>query len=230
MERLTTFSLSEGSRAGDRPLGTDNYMSDSPRYLKVLELYDRPDNPMFVPETGNAPAYARYFFAALGHGAIGFSPFGIDYTGYSNSPLGAPRVSEEALTPFALNYRLVGPMDRVIAALAAEGKLASAVEEKDKPSQTLHLGAWEVVVSYGLGHFGPGGIHPEILSPSGVRSSASSVPDTQAVAGFFCRVDFRACAPGRESTVSSCAWKKGPTRERRSGRHGSGTATRRIRG
>jgi hypothetical protein len=177
-------------------LAPDIYMSDSPRFLKVLELYDRPDNPMFVPETGNAPAYARYFFAALGHGAIGFSPFGIDYTGYSNSPLGAPRVSEEVLTPFALNYRLVGPMDRVIAALAADGKLTAAVEEKDKPSQTLELGAWEAVVSYGLGHFGPGEHPAGNPEPVGRALIGELGPHTFLVTGFFCRVDFRVRAAG----------------------------------
>ena len=177
-------------------LAPDIYMSDSPRYLKVLDLYDRPDNPLFVPETGNAPAYARYFFAALEHGTIGFSPFGIDYTGYSNSPLGALKVNEETLAPFALNYRLVGPMDRVIAALEADGKLKAVVEEKGKPSQTLELGGWEVVVSYGLGHFGPGRNPPGNPEPIGRALVAELGPDTFLVAGFFCRVDFRVRAAG----------------------------------
>ncbi|MGB0123512.1 MAG: beta-galactosidase, partial [Silvibacterium sp.] len=53
-------------------IGPDIYMSDYARYTKVLDLYHRPDNAMFVPETGNSPEYARYFFAALGHGTIGF--------------------------------------------------------------------------------------------------------------------------------------------------------------
>jgi beta-galactosidase GanA len=177
-------------------LAPDIYMSDSPRYLKVLELYDRPDNPLFVPETGNTPANARYFFAALDHGALGFSPFGMDYTGYSNSPLGAPRVNEETIAPFALNYRLVGPMDRVIAALEADGKLRAVVEEKDKRSQTLDLGAWEAVVSYGLGHFGPGQNPPGNPEPIGRALVAELGPDTFLVAGFFCRVDFRVRGAG----------------------------------
>ena len=48
------------------------------RHLKVLDLYSRPDNALFVPETGRAPAMSRYFYAALARGAIGWSPFGID--------------------------------------------------------------------------------------------------------------------------------------------------------
>jgi beta-galactosidase GanA len=36
-------------------LAPDIYQSDPARYLKALELYSRPDNPLFVPETGNLP-------------------------------------------------------------------------------------------------------------------------------------------------------------------------------
>ncbi len=56
----------------------DIYMSESAPYLKVLELYRRDDNALFVPETGGPPAIARFFFSALGLGAIGFAPFGMD--------------------------------------------------------------------------------------------------------------------------------------------------------
>src|ERR1022692_1903187 len=59
----------------------DIYMSDSVPYLKVLELYHRDDNALFVPETGGGSGVARFFFSALGLQAIGFSPFGMDYTG-----------------------------------------------------------------------------------------------------------------------------------------------------
>jgi beta-galactosidase GanA len=169
----------------------DIYMSDSARYLKVLELYDRPDNPLFVPETGHAAAYARYFFAALSHRAIGFSPFGIDYTGYTNAPLGAARLDEEALAPFALNYRLVGPMDREIARLAFEGHLQAAVEETGRPLQTLEFGSWTAVVSYGLGQFGPGDHPPGNGTPVGRALVGQLEQDEFLVAGFFCRVDFR---------------------------------------
>ena len=174
----------------------DIYMSDSARYLRVLELYDRPDNALFVPETGHAAAYARYFFAALDHGAIGFSPFGIDQTAYADAPLGAPRLGDEALAPFALNYRLVGPMDREIARLAFEGKLKGAVEEKDRPSQTLDFGPWTAMVSYGLGPFGPGDRPPGHSEPIG-RALVGELGNSEfLVAGFFCRVDFRVSDSG----------------------------------
>jgi beta-galactosidase GanA len=59
-------------------LAPDIYQQDPAAYLKVLDLYHRDDNPLFVPETGGA-LNARFFFSALGHQTIGFSPFGMDY-------------------------------------------------------------------------------------------------------------------------------------------------------
>ena len=93
-------------------LAPDIYQPDSARYLKVLELYGRPDNALFVPETGGTSGQARMCFAALGHGAIGWSPFGLDYTKYASQPLGASRMTEESLAPVALNYRILGPIMR----------------------------------------------------------------------------------------------------------------------
>ena len=172
-------------------LAPDIYQSDPVRYRKVLDLYSRPDNPLFVPETGNLPAGARFFFAALGRGAIGYAPFGIDYTGFSNAPLGAPRLNEESLAPFALNYKLIGPMMREIARLNFEGKLQTAVEEKDEHSQTLQFGPWTAVVSYGVPQFGSGNNPKGNPEPVG-RALVAQLSDSQFLtAGFFCRVDFR---------------------------------------
>lgn len=172
-------------------LAPDIYQGDPVRYLKVLDLYARPGNPLFIPETGNVPAGARFFFAALGHGAIGYSPFGIDYTGYSNAPLGAARMNEESLAPFALNYKLIGPMMREIARLNFEGKLQTAIEEKDEPSQTLEFAPWKAVVSYGVPQFGFGNNPKGNPEPVG-RALVAQLADNQfLVAGFFCRVDFR---------------------------------------
>jgi hypothetical protein len=172
-------------------LAPDIYQNDPARYLKVLELYGRQDNALFVPETGNFPAGARFFFAALGHGAIGYAPFGIDYTGFSNAPLGAPRLNEESLAPFALNYKLIGPLMREIARLNFEGKLQTAVEEKDEHSQTLEFGPWKAVVSYGVPQFGFGNNPKGNPEPVG-RALVAQLADNQfLVAGFFCRVDFQ---------------------------------------
>jgi beta-galactosidase GanA len=172
-------------------LAPDIYMGDGPRYRKVLELYRRPDNPLFVPENGSSPEYAKYFFAALEQQAIGWAPFGVDYTAYAQHPIGAPRHDEETLAPFALNYRLAAPIARELARLSFEGKLHAAVEEKEEHTQTIDLGRWKAVVTYGVPAFGtvrePRG-NPE---PVGRALVGELGEDRFLVAGYFCRVDFQ---------------------------------------
>ncbi len=171
-------------------LAPDIYMGESAQILKVLDLYRRPDNPLLVPEFLNKPEDARYFFSALGRQAIGFSPFGTDYTGYSNAPLGGPAATEEALAPFARNYRLIAPMDREIARLNFEGKLQAVAEEKGGSPQVLKFGAWEATVSYGLPQFGPGDHAPGNPEPVGGALVAQLGENQFLVSGFFCRVEF----------------------------------------
>jgi len=168
-------------------LAPDIYQNDPAAYLKVLELYHRNDNPLFVPETGGA-GNARFFFSALGLQAIGFSPFGMDYTRNRADAAGGSRPREEFLTPWAMNYRLIGPMQREIARLNFEGKLQATAEEAGQVTETLPFGPWEAVVSYGASRNNRAVGNPE---PTG-RVLVAQLKDNQfLVAGFFCRVDFR---------------------------------------
>jgi beta-galactosidase GanA len=172
-------------------LAPDIYMGDSAHYFKILDLYRRPDNALFVPETGTAPAYARYFFAALGHQAIGFSPFGVDSAGYFDAAAGAWKVNEEPLAQFALNYKLAGPMMRDLARLSFEGKLHAVAEQEQTHTQTMVLGRWKAEVSYGVSAFGPGANPPGNPQPIGRALVAQLGENEFLVTGFFCRVDFQ---------------------------------------
>ena len=170
-------------------LAPDIYM-DGAKYLKILDLYHRSDNALFIPESVNRPETSRFFFSALGHQTLGFAPFGIDYTRYVNHPLGASRMDKETLAPFALNYELVGPIAREIARLNFEGKLRGVAEEKGKPSQDLDFGSWQAVVSYGLPAFGRGD-PPGNPEATGRAFVAQLGENEFLVSGFFCRVEFR---------------------------------------
>jgi beta-galactosidase GanA len=172
-------------------LAPDIYMDDYAKVDRVMDLYRRPDNPLLIPEISNAPQYARFFFLALGHETLGFSPFGIDFTNYANFPLGAKKMSEETLAPFALNYQLVGPMMRELARLGFEGKVKGVAEKKGTPAQSLEIGAWKVNVSYGLPQFGFGDKPPGNPEPVGGAFVAQLDDNRFLVAGFHCRVDFQ---------------------------------------
>jgi hypothetical protein len=166
-------------------LAPDIYQNDPATYLRVLELYHRDDNPLFVPETGGA-ANARFFFSALGLQTIGFSPFGMDYSRSQDAGPGSRPPDEFAA--WAMNYRLIGPMQREIAELNFEGKLKAVAEVATNVTEALPFGDWNAVVSYGTSRNGQATGNAE---PTG-RALVARLSDNQfLVTGFFCRVDFR---------------------------------------
>jgi hypothetical protein len=126
-------------------LAPDIYLSGSDKILKVIELYDRPDNPLFIPETGSTAEYAKFIYEVLARGGIGFSPFGIDDNGQ-----GAPEAeTEERLEPVAKEYAMAGPMMRELAKWGFEGKIRAVEEREDHAAQTIDLGSWQATVSFG---------------------------------------------------------------------------------
>ena len=148
----------------------DIYMNDSAKYLAVLDHYSRPDNALFVPETGGSGAGSRMCFAALGRGAIGWSPFGLDYT----------RATPESIAPVGMNYRMLEPIMREVARLNFEGKVKAIEEEAGQTNATLDFGAWSAIVNFrpagrrpGGFSAGPGGTTP--ASPI-VTSNAAGGP------------------------------------------------------
>ena len=170
-------------------LAPDIYLLDTARYQKVMELYHRPDNALFIPETGGGtPNAARFLFSALGLQTIGYSPFGLDYTRTRPAQNGGGDAKDAFLEPTAQNYRLIGPMMRDVARLNFEGKLQAVAEEEGKPTQTLHFGDWDAVVSFGSTGRAPSKGNPEPIG----RALVAQLKDNQfLVAGYYCRVDLR---------------------------------------
>ncbi len=135
-------------------IAPDIYMRESAKYVRVLELYGRPDNALFVSETGNDRIFARFFFETLGRQAIGFVPFGIDFTGYSNYPLGAKASDASMVAPFAANYRLVAPFARTWAKLSFESRVWGVAQPDDSTDRKLDLDRWTATVSWNEWQFG----------------------------------------------------------------------------
>lgn len=170
-------------------LAPDIYMREYEKHTTVLDRYSRPDNALFVSETGNDTPFARYFFAALGQQAIGWSPFGIDFTRYSNWPLGAKRMDAGTLAPFALNYKLVKPAARLIAKQSFEGKVHGTAEQAGEPEQHLRLNErWNATVTYGVPQFWFQGPPPGNPQPTGAALIVELAPDEFLVTGYHARV------------------------------------------
>ena len=132
-------------------LAPDDYQGDPAAYVKVLELYRRNDNPLFLPESGCFSATRR--LATLP--AIS-SPYSV------LEAIGDSESSTEPAPYLARNFVMVGPMQREIARLSFEGKLKAAAEplhfkgsDQGDPRQRLPFGNWNAAVTWGSAQYGP---------------------------------------------------------------------------
>ncbi|MGD0812050.1 MAG: DUF5597 domain-containing protein [Verrucomicrobiota bacterium] len=168
-------------------LAPDIYQNDSAKYRAVLDHYGRPDNALFVPETIGAGANARMCFAALSRGAIGWSPFGLDYT----------RLTEEALAPVGLNYRMLEPIMRELARLNFAGKVQAVEEETGREMETLDFGAWKAVIGFGATGRRKITDAPGNATPIGRALVAQLAENQFLVTGAYCKIDFKAASGGQ---------------------------------
>ena len=177
-------------------IGPDIYQNDSTHYSKVLDFYDRSDNPLFVPETGRGYATARFMFSVMGHKGIGFSPFGVDYTAEATTADNLPRDLDQTLEPFADNYRLIGPAMREWARLSFESDIWGSSETEERTPETLDLGRWIATIRYDKPAFGASDwnwIKPRPVNPLGADGGvviARLGPDAFLVTGRMVRIDF----------------------------------------
>jgi len=180
-------------------LAPDIYQSDSARYRKVLDLYARPDNPLFVPETLANAEYARFLFCALDKGAVAWTPFGVDRSpGADVSPVGA-RSEEDPFAQVSANYRLIGPIMREVARLNFDGRLQAVAEEPGGPMESREFGGWKAVVSYGVSHMGHNRAPQGNPKPVG-RALIAQLGDGEfLVTGYFCQVDFVPADPASKA-------------------------------
>jgi hypothetical protein len=106
-------------------LAPDVYVDDA---RAAMADYDRPDNPLFIPETRFRTG--SLFWALGHHRALGFSVFGLE-DGRLDSQL-------------ARAYELLRPLTAAIAAAQAEGRIAGILLDEETPEATFALGGLDV--------------------------------------------------------------------------------------
>ncbi len=184
-------------------LAPDIYTTVPRDYLGFLDAYQRADNPLMVPETGRTRDYARFFFAAVGRGAIGWAPFGLDQTRYRTVRPVTPLMDAEAIAPFAANFALFRPIARLWAKLAFEGKTWGFVEPTDPAAnhtQVVDMGRYKITATFGRGDFGTAPPKGNDY-PSGGGAVAQLGPAEFLVTGFNTRVDFALTDDSRENLI-----------------------------
>jgi len=178
----------------------DIYDKASADVAQYLDKYARRDNPLMVPEIGNARLFARYAYAAIGRGAVGFSPFGMDDSGYSNYPLGAKTLDGPTLDAFALPFQALGSIMPDWARIAAERPTWGVAKPDDATPQSTVMGGWKITASWGQWQFGSGdGAKSDRPAwadePVGGAAIAQLSADSFLVVGDHVRLDFTP-APG----------------------------------
>jgi beta-galactosidase GanA len=174
----------------------DLYNPDSAQISATLAKFQRADNPLWVPEMSHAPGYGRIAYQVLGRGSLGIAPFGIDYTSFTNYPLGARATGGPAIVePFAESYAVFGSMNRLWATWAFEGRTRGLAEGDDRKEQRIALGAWTATVSFQEWQFGekswpnhPTDVPPGTEKPSGGVAVAQLGPDEFVITGQHARV------------------------------------------
>ena len=173
-------------------LGFDFYSDDRNLFRQTANIYSRPDNALFIPETHLGKDFGPNFFNALGDGAIGFSPFGIDFTGWLNRDGKVPQY-------LSANFSLLGSMQAEVAALNFAGKLQTAVERKGEPRTRLHFpGGVDAVISFGFPQ-SDGEVPPGTADATGRALVAQLGPLEFLVTGFDASVSFVLAPPSSGS-------------------------------
>lgn len=190
-------------------IGPDIYADDTQFYLDTMKAYLRPDNPLWIPETGRSDSFGKFFFYALGEGAIGFSPFGVDQTGWNI-------LGDEQWSAHSRNFAMIAPIDREIARLEFDGKLKAAVEEPGRTAQELDFGSWQATVAFGFPQQ-DGRRAPGTKDAHGAALVAQLGPDEYLITGVDASVVFH--LPGKlpwirsqiltaeQGTYENGAWK-----------------------
>ncbi len=135
-------------------LAPDVYARDHATAVAHFSRYNREDNPLLIVEIGNAAEFARFFFHVIGNNGVGFSPFGVDFTGYSNYPLGAREVNEQTIQPFAVLYESFAPIARDWARISLRNSTWGVAKPDDNSVQSVALGRWVATVRYDQWQFG----------------------------------------------------------------------------
>ncbi|WP_093559515.1 DUF5597 domain-containing protein [Pseudoduganella namucuonensis] len=158
----------------------DLYASESSRVSANLELFQRRDNALFVPEMGNSAIYSRYVYQILGRGAIGVAPFGVDYADYTNYPLGSKLTDKTMVEPFGKIYATFRPMAQLWAGWALEGRTGGIAESDARTPQTLSFKDWNVTVSFRQWQLGEQPEKPDMKDiPPGTETPSGGVAVAQ---------------------------------------------------
>ena len=153
------------------------------------------------------------------HRRIGIVPFGIDYTGYSNFPLGA-KEHRRGHRRVRAAVSVAGPDGARVGAPEFQKRVWGGGEPDDRSTRKLDLGRWTATLAFNEWQFGMKEWFPAIerqcpsgrLIPRAAHCWPSSGPMNSCSTGQRVRVNFAPAAKvARRTASSSRAWKRAST-------------------
>jgi hypothetical protein len=132
-------------------LSPDLYVGNPNAFNDLCDKYDRPDNMLIIPETGNGVTFARFHFYAIGnYNAKGIAVYGIDPFHADPNDKRTVDKLDERFADVADNYRILNLASAKILQLQESGKLKSVGEEQGLREQLINdFKEYDILFEYG---------------------------------------------------------------------------------
>jgi len=166
-----------------------------PDFNNWAARFQRPNNPLFVPESsGDAGGAANAFYGIGQYAGIGYSPFGVNrLEGWTDSRNGsdAPLATGIEKLPLARAYGALAQMSPLILDAQSKGTIGAAWLNLGLTNQDINVGAYTLHVAL------PRDRRTQALrSTLGYALAISTGPDEYYVAGRSVQVTFSPNTPG----------------------------------
>ncbi|MCB0630711.1 MAG: DUF5597 domain-containing protein, partial [Lewinella sp.] len=167
-------------------LALDVYHGNPNIFNELCDAYDRPDNPLFVPEMGNGDNFARFQFYAIGnYRAIGVAPYGIDPFHVDPNDKRDKEQLDGRFDGIARNYHLLSKAIHPITELQGTGKLVAIGEEEEMSEQLVRFEHYDVLFNFGFPTY------KDRSRRTGRALIAQTAPDEFLLIGFDAKFRFR---------------------------------------
>lgn len=122
----------------------DMYMGDQRHYQMIASAYARPDNPLYIPETGcGMPSAMGAFRAIAENGLTGVHFFGAE------SVLQMDGTLHPDAKPMAEDFQCLRAVEPLLLSLRGSGRIQAAIQEEFAAEQQMHFDGWEVLARFG---------------------------------------------------------------------------------
>ncbi len=160
-------------------LAPDIYL---PNFAEICEMYSRPGNPLFIPESRAGTQGAANAFLAIGkYNAMGYSPFGID-----------SRITDPENGPIPKAYHVLSQLAPLILEHQGKDSITGVVLNKENPSENPQMGDYTLEVTLRRRR------RSTAVPASGYCIIIMIEPDEFVVAGNDIQITFFANTPGPE--------------------------------